>query len=132
LSFNIKCNSCCEIEEPYICEYLKWNDECKNDFRNGLVDRVKEFNNILHCNNNLEGQESVDYMINTFSDIVREIADPLVVKHTVNTLLLKEILYPIRPNGSMKNVEMLKCYIQMHYLCIIIHSAKQIDMSYVD
>ena len=59
---------------------MKWNADEKNVLRHMLITRIVDFNNLVQ-NSDVQNDLSVDHMVNTFTDIVREVADPIFVKH---------------------------------------------------
>jgi exonuclease III len=56
-------------------EYIKWRDEEKETFRAGLISNLLNFDNLLDGAGN--DQASINSMVNSFTNIIRNVADPL-------------------------------------------------------
>ena len=79
LSFNVKCNVRVLVEEPYVCEHVKWRDDEKQHFRDGLISRATDFNDFIHSYVE-QSDANIDDLVKQFTNIVRDIADPLFIK----------------------------------------------------
>ena len=82
LNFELLCNSYNEsVSESFNFEYVKWSDDEKELYRSGLIAKLSILNNILlQCN--LTNVNSVNTMVNSFTDVIREVSDPLFLKRS--------------------------------------------------
>ena len=77
--FSIKCKHIVQGEENMERESIKWNDSLIDRFRNGIIGKLPIFNRLLE-NQGAHDNLSINELVNQFSDILREVADPLFKK----------------------------------------------------
>ncbi len=69
------------ISENYV--KIQWDVSKRDKFRSAIISRLTELNN-LTCshNSNLQNRESINTLLNSFTTIMREVADPLFLNHS--------------------------------------------------
>lgn len=80
LPLTLLCNNIPENEVSYSELKFKWNDNCKELFRSGIIAQLPLFNSIVHSLG-YNNRESVNTTICNFTDVLRNVADPLFSKH---------------------------------------------------
>ena len=76
IAFSIKCSNVTKHNQHYEFTRYKWNDEFRDIFRKRLIERLPDFNRVT-LNVDTEDRESVNNSVNSFTDIIKEAADPL-------------------------------------------------------
>jgi hypothetical protein len=85
------------VNENVFVRY-KWNDNHINTFRNSLIAKLQEFNRLTCAvkNGNLL---SINDALNTFTSLIRNVADPLFSKTFLTGLIIH---FPTRPRQKMQ------------------------------
>ena len=83
LSFSLSCNF-----NPHFAiqgEQFKccWNDGAREEFRRGIIGNLHHFNGVTG-NIDIADRKSINECINNFTDIIRQVADPLFGKQYTN------------------------------------------------
>ena len=76
ITFSIKCSNVTKHNQHYEFTRYKWNDEFRDIFRKRLIERLPDFNRVT-LNVDTEDRDSVNNSVNSFTDIIKEAADPL-------------------------------------------------------
>ncbi|KAL4221122.1 hypothetical protein ACF0H5_019381 [Mactra antiquata] len=81
ISITLRCNHVlkCRVDKYY--ETIKWSDRLKSDFRSGIIGQLPNFNHVINsiCVND---RESINNAVRNFSNLVRDVADPLFKRCT--------------------------------------------------
>ena len=78
LSFSIRCNNYVPLNNSYTETRYKWDNSFTQQFRSGIIAQLHVFNTLV---NNIDcSQQSVNNIVNSFTDVLRDIADPLFAK----------------------------------------------------
>jgi len=80
VSLSLRCNISSYTNTPENETKFVWNAELRDQFRNGLIGKLTQFNNIS-SSTNVDSRASVNNTINLFTDAIRDAADPLFKKH---------------------------------------------------
>ena len=62
----------------------KWNDSLREQFRSGIIRILPTFNDIVH-NINCPDRDSINVLVDKFSNTIRDVADPLFAKNCFYT-----------------------------------------------
>ena len=90
--FSLSCNNCCShlpVDQKEM--NIRWDSKYKNNFRASVIGKLPAFN-LLTSDINISSKESILYInkvITDFTNIVRNVTDPLFSKH----VSLKEKVY---------------------------------------
>ncbi len=79
LCFSLLCNNRLHSEEKQSDTKYKWNDSLREQFRSGIIRILPTFNDIVH-NINCPDRDSINVLIDKFSNTIRDVADPLFAK----------------------------------------------------
>ena len=77
--FSIRCNNYVPLNNSYTETRYKWDSSFTQQFRSGIIAQLHVFNtlvNIIDCS----CKQSVNNIVNSFTDVLRDIADPLFAK----------------------------------------------------
>lgn len=77
--FSLKCDVYVEMSESKSEVKYKWNEEHKCDFRSRLITKLPHFNHLTN-HINVDSRGTVNNLLNNFTDIVCEVANPLFSK----------------------------------------------------
>lgn len=81
--FSIVCNIVDSItNNQYVRTDIKWNADLRDNFRRGLISKLSAFNAVTE-NVNFNNRNDVNNCISTFTDIIKNVAEPLFCKHSV-------------------------------------------------
>ena len=79
LTFSLSCNLYFHKAENFTITKTKWRSDLKDQFRSGIISKVPEFNSLIESLD-LSCDESMNRVVDNFTGIYREIADPLFKK----------------------------------------------------
>ena len=86
LSFEILCNTIPVISDRPQCRTrIKWDDSLCGDFRRSLIGRLTDFNAIVD-QIDISDRNSINSCIETFTDVLSEVASPLFSKTTYTNI----------------------------------------------
>jgi len=79
LSFSIRCNNYVPLNKSYTETRYKWDNSFTQQFRSGIIAQLPVFNTLVN-NIDCSCKQSVNNIMNSFTDVLRDIADPLFTK----------------------------------------------------
>ena len=99
LSFKVTCNTEIHKSHSFLSTYHKWDDEYKHQFRVGIISQLPLFN-VAVDNIDCTSRQFINDAVNSFTNIIRSVADPLFSK----TRTFTDIPY-FNNNKFMKRAE---------------------------
>lgn len=77
--FTIKCNIVKERKNVIKGTKVLWNGDFKQQFRSGIIGKLTELNNLVN-NIDINNRDSINTVLNNFTSVIRNVADPLFMK----------------------------------------------------